>query len=142
MVTNDISLFKGKIKDAIVSWAGEKIDGLLPNKIASRAIMKNAIGNCLNRYSEKVDESVDALFLLLGDKEGNINSDTMIDTFCRMLDEMNTKSYGLGPFEAVVGRGAIDIRFPNNVFCELIAGDLGGVKITSSDLKQIKNYLN
>lgn len=142
MVTKDISLFKGNIKDAIVSWAGEKIDGLLPNKVASRAILKNAIGNCLNRYSEKIDEGVDALFLLLGDKEGNINSDSMIETLCGMLDEMNPKSYGLGPFEAVVGRGAIDIRFPNNMFCELIAGDLGGVKITTSDLKQIKNYLN
>ena len=98
MVTKDISLFKGNIKDAIVSWAGEKIDGLLPNKVASRAILKNAIGNCLNRYSEKIDEGVDALFLLLGDKEGNINSDSMIETLCGMLDEMNPKSYGLGPF--------------------------------------------
>ena len=142
MVTKDISLFKGNIKDAIVSWAGEKIDGLLPNKVASRAILKNAIGNCLNRYSEKLDEGVDALFLLLGDKEGNINTDSMIETLCGMLDEMNTKSYGLGPFEAVVGRGTIDIRFPNSIFSELIAGDLGGVKITTSDLKQIKNYLN
>jgi hypothetical protein len=59
-----------------------------------------------------------------------------------MLDEMTPKSYGLGPFEAVVGRGTIDIRFPNSIFSELIAGDLGGVKITSSDLRQIKNYLN
>lgn len=142
MVTKDISLFKGNIKDAIVSWAGEKIDGLLPNKVASRAILKNAVGNCLNRYSEKLDEGVDALFLLLGDKEGNINTDSMIETLCGMLDEMNPKSYGLGPCEAVVGRGTIDIRFPNSIFSELIAGDLGGVKITTSDLKQIKNYLN
>ena len=88
MVTKDISLFKGNIKDAIVSWAGERIDGLLPNKVASRAILKNAVGNYLNRYSEKVDEGVDAIFMLLGDKEGNINSDTMIDTLFGMLDEM------------------------------------------------------
>lgn len=142
MVTKDISLFKGNIKDAIASWIGEKIDGLLPNKVASRAILKNAVGNCLNRYSEKIDEGVDALFLLLGDKEGNINTDSMIDTLCGMLDEMNPKSFSLGLFEAVIGKGTIDIRFPNNIFCELIAGDLGGVKITASDLKQIKNYLN
>lgn len=142
MVTKDINAFKGRIKDAIVSWVGERIDGLLPNRVASRAILKNAVGNYLNRYSQKVDEGVDAIFLLLGDKEGNINTDTMIETICGMLDEMTPKSYGLGPFEAVVGRGTIDIRFPNSIFSELIAGDLGGVKITSSDLRQIKNYLN
>lgn len=141
MVTNDVNMFKGNIKDAIVSWAGEKIDHLLPNKVASRAILKNAIGNYLNRYSEDVDKGVDTIFLLLGDKEGNINSDTMLDTLCGMLDEMNPKSYALGPFEAIVGRGTIDVRFPNSFFSELVAGDLGGVKITTSDLKQIKNFL-
>lgn len=142
MVTKDINLFKGNVKDAIVSWAGEKIDSLLPNRVASRAILKNAVGNCLNRYSAEVDKGVDALFLLLGDKEGNINSDTMVETLCGMLDEMPPKNCSLGFFDAVVGRGAIDIRFPNNIFSELIAGDVGGVKITTSDLKQIKNYLN
>lgn len=141
MVTNDINKFKGSIKDAIVSWAGGTIDHILPNKVASRAILKNAIGNCMNRYSEEVDKGVDTLFLLLGDKEGNINSDTMIDTLCAMLEEMNPKNYPFGPFNATIGKGTIDIRFPNNVFSELIAGDLGGVKVTSSDLKQIKDFL-
>lgn len=141
MVTNDISQFKGDIKDAIVSWAGSKIDQLLPNKVASRAILKNAVGNYLNRYSEDVDKGVDTVFLLLADKEGNINSDSMVDTICSMLDEMNPKSYGLGPFSATIGRGVIDIHFPNSFFSELVAGDIGGVKITSSDLKQIKNLL-
>lgn len=141
MVTNDINKFKGSLKDAIASWAGGTIDQILPNKVASRAILKNAIGNCLNRYSEEVDKGVDTLFLLLGDKEGNINSDSMIDTLCAMLDEMNPKNYPFGPFNATVGKGTIDIRFPNSVFSELIAGDLGGVKVTSSDLKQIKNFL-
>ena len=141
MITNDISMFKGKVKDAIVSWTGGKIDQLLPNKVASRAILKNAVGNYLNSYSEDVDKGVDAVFLMLGDKEGNINSDTMIDTICSMLDEMSPKSYGLGPFSATIGKGTIDIHFPNSFFSELIAGDLGGVKITSSDLKQIKNLL-
>lgn len=141
MVTNDINQFKGNLKDAIVSWIGERIDHLLPNRVASRAILKNAVGNCLIRYSEEVDKGVDAIFLLLGDKEGRINSDTMIDTLCGMLDEMTPKNYPLGPFSATVGRGTIDIRFPNSFFSELVAGDLGGVKITTSDLKEIKNLL-
>jgi hypothetical protein len=141
MITKDISAFKGNIKDAITSWAGGQIDNLLPNRVASRAILKNAVGNCLNRYSEEVDKGVDTLFLLLGDKEGNINSDTMVDTLCGMLDDMNPKCYDMGPFNATIGKGVIDIRLPNNIFSELVAGDLGGVKITTSDLKQIKNFL-
>jgi hypothetical protein len=141
MVTNDINLFKGKIKDAITSWAGGQIDQLLPNKVATRAILKNAVGNYLNKYSEDVDKGVDTVFLFLGDKEGNINSDTMVDTLCVMLEEMPPKNYCLGPFNATVGKGVIDIRLPGGFFSELVAGDLGGVKIATSDLKQIKNFL-
>jgi len=141
MVTKDINQFKGKVKDAVASWAGGQIDQLLPNKVASRAILKNAVGNYLNRYSEDLDKGVDTLFLLLGDKEGNINSDSVIDTLCTMLEEMSTKSYGMGPFNATIGKGVIDIHLPNSFLSELIAGEIGGVKITTSDLKQIKNFL-
>ena len=45
MRTSDINAFKGKIKEAILAWAGDQIDQLLPNKVAARAMLKNAAAN-------------------------------------------------------------------------------------------------
>ena len=42
MKTSDINAFKGKVKDAILTWAGQQIDQLLPNRVAARAMLKNA----------------------------------------------------------------------------------------------------
>ena len=39
MKTSDINAFKGKAKDAMLAWAGEQIDQLLPNKVAARAML-------------------------------------------------------------------------------------------------------
>lgn len=141
MKTTDINLLKGKVKDAALSWVGAQIDYLLPNKAAGRALLKNAAGNILARYDGKINEGMDAAFLLFADREGNIDSDSMVDSLCSMLDEMTPSDYSFYGFEAKVGRGEICVDFPHSFLSELIAGDIGGVKITTADIKQVKDYL-
>jgi len=140
MKTTDISLLKGKIKNAALSWVGAQIDCLLPNKATGRALLKNAAGNIMARYDEIINKGVDTAFLLFADKEGNIDSDSVVDALCSMLDEMNSAEYSFYGFDTRIGKGEICIDFPHSFLSELIAGDIGGVKITSSDIKQIKDY--
>jgi hypothetical protein len=59
-----------------------------------------------------------------------------------MLDEMKPTDYSLGFVNLNVGQGEIKIQFPHNIFSDLVVGDLGGVKLTTSDIKQFKNYLS
>ena len=139
MKTADISAFKGKVKDNILKWAETQIDQMLPNKVAARAMLKNAAGNVLARFDQKIDQGVDAAFLMFGDAQGNIDSDALVDRLCEMLQEMPPTDYALGPIGATVGSGEIVIQFPHNVFSDLIVGNLGGAKITTTDIKQIKN---
>lgn len=141
MKTTDINLLKGKVKEAVLSWVGAQVDCLLPNKAAGRALLKNAAGNLMARYDEKINEGVDAAFLLFADRDGNIDSDSMVDSLCSMLDEMTPSDYSFYGFEAKVGRGEICVDFPRSFLSELIAGDIGGVKITTADIKQVKDYL-
>ena len=140
MKTSDINKLKGEVKDAVLSWADSQIDFLLPNKATGRAILKNAAKNILNRYDQKINEGVDAAFLLFADGKGNIDSDTIVDSLCSMLEEMNVSDFPLGAFDARIGKGEICVDFPRSFFSELIAGDIGGVKITTEDIKQIKNF--
>lgn len=141
MKTNDINLLKGHVKDAALFWVDSQIDLLLSNKAAGRAILKNAANNILARYDEKINNGIDTAFLLFADEKGNIDSDSIVDSLCSMLEEMSTSDYVLGPFSARIGKGEICIDFPRSFFSELIAGDIGGVKITTDDIKQIKNFL-
>jgi hypothetical protein len=142
MKTADINAFKGQIKDNILKWAEQQIDQMLPNKVAARAMLKNMAGNVLARFDHKIDQGVDALFLMFGDTKGNIDSDTVVDFVCDMLKEMPPTDYAIGSVGATVGKGEIRVQFPRNVFSDLIVGDLGGVKFTTADIQQIKNLFN
>ena len=142
MKASDVNAFKGQFKDAIVGWAGSMVDQMLPNKVTARTLFKNAIGNVVNRFDGKVNQLVDSAFLVFGDSEGVVDTDTTIDLLCGMLDEMKPTDYSLGFINATIGQGEVKIQFPHNIFSELVVGDLGGVKFTTSDIKQLKNYLS
>ena len=138
MKTSDINAFKGKIKNAILAWSSDQIDQLLPNKVAARAMFKNAATNLVERYDHKINQGIDAAFLMLGDPQGNIDSDSLVDLVCDMLKEMPPTDYSLGPVGATVGKGEIILQFPGGLISDLIVGGLGGGRITTADIQKIK----
>ena len=142
MKTSDVNAFKGQLKDAMVEWTSSMIDQMLPNKVAARTLFKNAVSNVMCRLDNKVNSLVDTAFLMFGDSNGVIDTDTTIDLLCGMLEEMKLTEYSLGFAGITVGQGEIRLQFPHNIFSDLIVGDVGGVKITTADIKQLKNYLS
>ena len=141
MKTSDINAFKGKAKDAMLAWAGEQIDQLLPNRVAARTMLKNAAANLVERFDHKINQGVDAAFLMLGDAQGNIDSDSLVDLVCDMLKEMQPTDYSVGPIAATVGRGEICLQFPGGLVSDLIIGGLGGARITTADIQKIKTLI-
>lgn len=141
MKTSDINAFKGKAKDAILAWASEQIDQLLPNKVTARTMFKNAAANLLERYDHKINQGIDAAFLMLGDPQGNIDSDSVVDMLCDMLKEMPATAYTLGPVSATVGKGEIVLQFPGGILGDLILGGLGGGRITTADIQRLKSLI-
>ena len=142
MRVSDVNAFKGQFKDAALNWAGSLIDQMLPNKVTARTLFKNAIGNALSRFDGKVNELVDVAFVMFGDAEGVIDTDSTIDMLCNMLKEMPQKEYSFGMVGLKAGNGEILIEFPHNIFSDLLVGDLGGVKFSTDDIKELKNYLS
>lgn len=142
MKVSDINAFKGQLKDAALNWASSLIDQMLPNKVTARTLFKNAIGNALARFDGKVNEMVDVAFVMFGDAEGVIDTDSTIDLLCNMLKEMPQKEYSFGVVGLKAGNGEIRIEFPHNIFSDLLVGDLGGVKFSTDDIKELKNYLS
>lgn len=142
MRTNDVNAFKGETKAAVQSWLSRKVDEIFPNRPQMRVVAKNAINNGLNRMDERLNGYIDTLFILFADEKGTIDSATLVDGVASLLDEMSSSEFDVGPFKASVGKGEIAVRFPHNAFIEMIAGDLDGVRFTSSDIKEMKNYFN
>lgn len=139
MKTADINRFKGQAKDALLAWAGAQIDQMLPDRIAARVMLKNAAGNLIARFDTKIDKGIDALFLMLGDKEGKIDTDSVVDTLCNLLTEMPPTDYALGPIGARVGNGEIVAQIPGGFVSDMIIGNLGGFRLTTSDIQEIKH---
>lgn len=142
MTTSDVNAFKGQFKNAIVGWTGKLIDQMLPNRVTARTLFKNAVGNMVTKFDGKINQAVDTVFLMFGDASGNIDTDSTIDLLCGMLNEMKPTQYSLGIADVVVGQGEIKIDFPHSIFSDFIVGDLSGVKLTTSDLEELKNYLS
>lgn len=142
MKTADINAFKGKAKDSLLAWAGAQIDQMLPNKVAARAMLKNAAGNLVAKLDHRIDQGIDAVFLMFGDTQGNIDSDTVVDNLCNLLQEMPPTDYAVGPIGVTIGRGEICAQFPQGFVSDIIVGNLGGVKITASDIQDLKKYFN
>lgn len=140
MRTNDINAFKGEVKNAVHEWLGHKVDQMFPNKPQIRVVAKNAINNGMNRIDDKINGYVDTFFLLFGDESGTIDSTTLVDGAAGLLDEMDSSEFAIGPFKAVVGKGEVAVHFPHNAFIGMFAGELGGIKFTSRDIKEMKNY--
>lgn len=142
MKASDINALKGQLKDAMVSWSDSMIDQMLPNKVTARTLFKNAIGNALTRFDGKINQLVDSAFLVFGDSNGVIDTDSTIDLLCGMLEEMKPTEYSIGFVDLIVGKGEVKLQFPHNIFSDLVVGDLGGVKLTTDDIKELKNYLS
>lgn len=144
MKTSDINAFKGQVKDHILSWAYSQIDQMLPSTthLKVKVMFKNLVSNILARSDHKIDQGIEAAFLMFGDTQGNIDSDTVVDYVCDMLKELPATDYSLGSIEVKVGKGEILVHFPRNVLSDLIVGNLDGVKITTADIQQIKNLFN
>lgn len=142
MKTSDIGIFGSCVKDALLKWSDQMVDNLLPNSASRRTIVKNAIGNAMGKYGSEVNKAVESIFMFLGDKNGSIDTDTVVDMICDLLKEMSPADYDLGIVKTKVGNGEVQVHFPTGFISEFVFGNLGGFKITPDDIQEIKKFLN
>lgn len=142
MKTKDISKFKGMAMNAVEKWADGMIDKMFPDKPETRTMMKNYASNWLSLQEQNIDQVIEQAFLFLGDKDGNIDSDSVVDMVCGLFDEMQDVDFNFGKFAAKAGKGQVRLEFPDGILSRLMFGDLKGVRITNDDIKEIKKFFN
>lgn len=140
----DTAKLTADIKQSVKTWAESKIDELYatkPKLSAASVYLKRGINNWLDREESSLNEMVDSLALFITDKDGIIDTNTLIDDAMTIFRDMDVNYSKIGAFGVEYGKGAITINIPHNVLFDLIFGDLGQIKITADDILEIKAML-
>lgn len=132
------------LKVAVKEWANGKIDELAagrPKLKAASVYLKRGLDNWMEREDKRINSMVDGITLFVADKDGNIDTDTLIDDAVAMFKEMDVNFSEIGMFSIEYGKGAVKINIPHNIFFDMIFGDLGQIRITADDLLEIKQMI-
>lgn len=142
MRVDDINKFKGQFKSALQKWGNGKIDEIFPNKPQFKAFMKNGLNNVMARMDSKLNKYVDGLVLFVGDENGVIDTDTMVDMAAEVFKEMEPNRYQFEFMDIEVGRGKVVFNLPQNFMFDLLLGKSGSVTMTVDDLLEMKGMFN
>ena len=143
-IKNDINQLKGNIKTALSRWSDSKIDTLCvahPQLKPMSVYLRRGVVNYLDRIDDQIDSSVDMLLLFVADKEGNIDTDMLINDAVEMFKLSDINEAKIGIFDITYGAGEIVLSLPHNPILDIFFGELGQIKLTASDLLEMKNFL-
>jgi hypothetical protein len=129
------------ISEAIKTWGSVKIDELFPNNILLSHYLKKGLANYLTRSHDQTAKMVQQASLFIADDQGSISLSTLIDDLTSMLHQMQPSRYKLGAFNMTIGQGEVCVEIPHNAICDLLFGELGKVRITSEDIKELAGLI-
>lgn len=140
----DINLLKGDIKTALMQWSESKLNSLCmahPQLKPMSVYLRRGICNYLDRIDDQVDSAVDMLLLFVADKDGKIDTDTLINDAVEMFKLSDVHQSNIGAFDVTYGAGEILLTMPHNPLLDIFFGNLGQIKLTAEDLLEMKNFL-
>lgn len=142
MRVDDINKFKGQLKSALQQWGNSKIDEIFPNKPQMKAFAKNGLNNIMARMDTKLNKYIDGFALFVGNENGVIDTDTMVDMMAEMFKEMEPNRYQLEFMDIEVGRGKVVFNLPQNFVFDLLLGKSGNITMTVDDILEMKEMFN
>ena len=138
-IRSDIAVFKGNVKTAIQMWCSDLVDGLFSSPVRRRNV-KRYIENWLDFQDERVNKVLDNVVLVGLDKDGNINSDLIVDELAALFKEFNYHATLLG-CNIDVSNGKAVVSLPDNMMMYLLFGNKSGFSFTEQDILKLKDYL-
>lgn len=133
---------KNKVVSSLDVWGNNLIDSFVADKPKLKPLsvyIKRGLTNGLAKYDNKISKGIDNAMLFIGDKDGNYDTSKVFDDVMAMFKDMDQTDLDLGPLKATIGKGVIKIKIPDNMFTSMLFGDTGAIKITESDLIELKN---
>lgn len=142
MRVDDINKFKGQLKSTLQQWGNCKIDEVFPNKPQLTAFLKNGLNNVMARMDTKLNKYIDGLVLFVGNENGVVDTDTMVDMAAEVFKEMEPNRYQFEFMDIEVGRGKVVFNLPQNFMFDLLLGKSGNITMTVDDILEMKELFN
>ena len=133
---------KNKVVSSLDVWGNNLIDSFVADKPKLKPLsvyIKRGLTNGLAKYDNKISKGIDNAMLFIGDKDGNYDTSKVFDDMMAMFKDMDQTDLDLGPLKATIGKGVIKLKIPDNMFTSMLFGDTGAIKITESDIIELKN---
>lgn len=138
-IKSDIAVFKGNLKTAIQMWSSDLVDEILSSPVRRRNI-KRYIENWLDFQDERINKLLDNVVLIGLDKDGNINSDLIVDEMAALFKEFDYHSSVWG-CNIDISNGKAVISLPDNMVSYLLFGNKGGFSFNEQDIIKLKDYI-
>lgn len=138
-VKSDIAAFKGNLKTAVQMWSNDLVDELFASPVRRRNV-KRFIGNWLDFQDERINKWLDNVVLVGLDKDGNINSDLIIEEAAALFKEFDYHTTLLG-CNIDISSGKAVISLPDNMMTYLLFGNKSGFSFSEQDILKLKDYL-
>lgn len=138
-VKSDIADFKGNLKTAVQMWSSDLVDELFVSPVRRRNV-KRFISNWLDFQDERINKWLDNVVLVGLDKDGNINSDLIVEEAAALFKELDyhTTLWGCN---IDISSGKTVVSLPDNMMTYLLFGNKSGFSFSEQDILKLKDYL-
>lgn len=140
----NVTTLKDKFLDSIDLWLEERVDDLLkgnPSLAIPSIYLKRGCHNIINKYENKISNSIDNVALFIADENGNIDANTMFNDAMELFNSIDETNFEIGIVSGVVGKGKVVINIPDNIFTNIVFGSKKSITFNEDDFIELKSLL-
>lgn len=140
----NVTTLKDKFLDSIDLWLEERVDDLLkgnPSLAIPSIYLKRGCHNIINKYENKISNSIDNVSLFIADENGNIDANIMFNDAMELFNSIDETNFEIGIVSGVVGKGKVVINIPDNIFTNIVFGSKKSITFNEDDFIELKSLL-
>lgn len=140
----NIPTLQQKLIQHLPQWIDNRIDSLVADNPAMTlvsAYLKRGAHNYFALNKERISTAITQAGLFVADEQGDVNISTLFDDLKAMFEALPLYPFDLGFLHGTIGKGEIRISLPDNLFCNILFGNVQSVSIKADDFLVLRNLL-
>ena len=96
------------------------------------------VKNWLSKEGYRIDNLIDNAAIFVCDENGNVNMEILFADMLSVFKNMEEVPFEHGLLKGTIGKGVIRIALPDNPLVAFLFGETGALKVTDTDLLELK----
>lgn len=140
----NIPTLQKKLMQHLPQWIDNRIDSLVANHpamVVVSAYLKRGAHNYLALNKERIGSAISQAGIFVADEQGDVNISTLFDDLKSMFESLPLYPFDLGFVHGTIGKGEIRLSLPDNLFCNILFGNVQTVSIKADDFLVLRDIL-